>query len=429
MNEAYTKPAGVLPPDGPLDMTPAGATQADRLISESSARNATGLVAVLALGVALAIASPAGAFGRTLQQQPGSAPRPGSRGGAANAGSAAESAVPADTIVTSSDDYQIGPSDVIDVRVEDAPELSRTFTVAADGTFQMPYLHQISASHMTPPQLEKLIVDGLRGRYLVDPHVTVTVLRFNSRSYFIEGAVHSPGMYIVQGKPSLMKLITIAGGLADNHGSTAFIIREISHDEPDPSAAANSPAPAPVIASAGAPVMASAGAQATGDGGASAAKPAQNAADADPETQRAKYELIKANINGLFRGEFSQDRPIEPGDIINIPPTDVFFVAGEVHKAGSFSLKEGATLRQAISMAEGTTFKAATHRAVIFRDDPKTGRREELHVDLGKVMAGKADDIPILANDIIEIPNSKSRSAFGMILTGLGTSALRAPIP
>ena len=41
---------------------------------------------------------------------------------------------------------------------------------------------------------------------------------------------------------------------------------------------------------------------------------------------------------------------LEPGDTVNIPPTDVFFVAGEVNQPGSFPLKDGTTLRQAISL-------------------------------------------------------------------------------
>ncbi|HEY6328362.1 MAG TPA: polysaccharide biosynthesis/export family protein [Blastocatellia bacterium] len=358
----------------------------------------------------------AGPGNRTPQQDSGAKPA-SSRADIASASTGAESAAASSSaIVASSDDYHIGPSDIIEVRVEDAPELSRTFTVAADGTFQMPYLHQMTAAQKTTQQLEKIITDGLRGRYLVDPHVAVTVLKSNSRSYFIEGAVHSPGLYIIQGNPTLMKLITIAGGLADNHGSTAFIIRQTRLGEPaaEPTPAAASSGPGSVD---------------------TAAKPASAASSIgapqadEVETEKAKYELITAHISGLFRGEFSQDKPIQPGDIVNIPPTDVFFVSGEVHKAGSFSLKEGTTLRQAISMAEGTTFRAAVHRAVIFRENPKTGKREEITVDLGRVMAGKLDDMTILANDVIEVPNSKSKTAFGAFLNGLGEAAMRTPVP
>jgi protein involved in polysaccharide export with SLBB domain len=44
----------------------------------------------------------------------------------------------------------------------------------------------------------------------------------------VQGAVRRAGLYQIEGQPSLLKLITIAGGLTENYGSTAFIIREIS---------------------------------------------------------------------------------------------------------------------------------------------------------------------------------------------------------
>jgi len=216
--------------------------------------------------------------------------------------------------------------------------------------------------------------------------------------------VREPGAYIVKGQPSLLKLITIAGGLADNHGSTAFIIREAKKESAGP----KSPA------------------EATLPKGATLPDPARrDSASREGAAEPAKYDLLKVHINGLFKGEFEQNVDIEPGDIVNIPVSDVFFVAGEVRKAGSFPLKEGTTLRQAISMAEGTTFNASLGSGVIFRDDPATGKRNELKVDVGAVMRGKQDDILIQANDIVIIPNSRSRSLFKYVLSGLGTSSLR----
>jgi polysaccharide export outer membrane protein len=303
--------------------------------------------------------------------------------------------------IQSGGDYVLGSSDVIDVHIEDAPELSKKFTVGSDGTIAMEYLKAITVGGRTCQDVEKEIADGLRGRYLRDPHVTVTVLQSNSRSYYIQGAVHMPGMYVVAGHPTLMKLITIAGGLADNHGSTAYIIREIREPRGNPG---------------------------TGPDVAGGSKSDGSQASIAAAGDKPRYDLMKTNINSLFRGDFSQDMPIEPGDIINIPQTDLFFVAGAVRKPGSFPLKDGTTLQQAISMAEGTTFKAASGDAIIFRDDPR-GKRIELRVDVGAVMRGKQNDIPILANDIIMVPDSRTRSALQILLQGFGTSALRVPVP
>src|SRR5262249_20022962 len=170
--------------------------------------------------------------GTALQQQ--DAERAPNRGGSGEAGRSVDRA----QSIPSGGDYVLEPTDIIDVHIEDAPELSKKFTIASDGTISMEYLKTITVGGNTCQQLERTIADGLRGRYLRDPHVTVTVLQSNSPSYYIQGAVHMPVISVFAGHPTLMKPITIAGGLADTHGSTAFIIREASRDpKPGPAGA------------------------------------------------------------------------------------------------------------------------------------------------------------------------------------------------
>jgi polysaccharide export outer membrane protein len=296
------------------------------------------------------------------------------------------------SVVTSpNEDYRLGPSDVIEIRVEDAPELSRPVRISAAGTFLMPYLGIVNAKDKTVQELENFIADRLRGRYLKDPHVTVLVRQINSRSFFIQGAVRRPGVYQIEGRPSLLKLITVAGGLMENHGSTAFIIRELKSQK---AVSAHEVEPKP--------------------GGANAISNSNQ--EAEP---KAEYEMLQVNINSLLKGHFDQNIFIEPQDFVNIPPTDVFFVAGEVVGPGAFPLKEGTTLRQAISLAQGTTFKAALGNTIIFRED-QNGKRQEIRVDLAAVMRGKKEDLPIMANDVIIVPNSRIKTTLAPILNAFG---------
>src|SRR2546428_463070 len=99
-------------------------------------------------------------FGQTRQQPQMRIPA---------ATSSAEPANTAAVVVTSDQDYRIGPRDVIEVRIADANELSNTYQVNADGTFLMPYLNRVKAQDKTPEELAKLIADSLRDRYLKDP--------------------------------------------------------------------------------------------------------------------------------------------------------------------------------------------------------------------------------------------------------------------
>ncbi|MEK6285760.1 MAG: SLBB domain-containing protein [Acidobacteriota bacterium] len=177
-------------------------------------------------------------------------------------------------------------------------------------------------------------------------------------AYFIQGAVNKPGVYRIESAPSLLKLLALAGGLADSHGSTAFIIRRLK--TPD---------------------------------------------------SLVRYVKIDASLTGNLEAATN----LEPGDIVNIPQADVVFVTGEVTAAGSFPFKEGMTLVQAVSLARGVTVRAKTGRVVIFRQD-STGTRLEINVDLDAVMSGKQKDVPLQPNDIIIVPNDRARTVFWRFL-------------
>lgn len=314
----------------------------------------------------------------------------------AKAGARGSSAV----LVSPEEDYRIGPNDVIEVQIENMPDVSKTYRVTAAGTFLMSYAGRISAAKKTTEELAQLIAEKLRGDYLKDPKVTVAVKEFNSRSFFIQGSVRSPGVYQIEGRPSVLELITLASGLNDTHGATAYIIRRIKAPFPAE--------PQPVS---------------TSD------KSKQTGAMPETADDAPKYELKSANINALLRGQFEQDIFLEPGDIVNIPPGDVFFVAGEVNQPGSFPLKEGTTLRQAISLAQGTNYKAALDKCIIFRET-SSNKREEVRVDVGAVMNGKKEDVAIMGNDLIYVPNSKTKSIGGALLRAFGLSTVaRLPLP
>jgi polysaccharide biosynthesis/export protein len=309
-----------------------------------------------------------------------------------------------------SEDYLINPGDVIDIQVDRAPELSGMRRVAASGTIKMVYLGSIKAQGVTTDELASFIANGLSDRYLKNPRVTVTIAQMNSHTFFIQGAVNRPGAYQIEGRPSLLTLIALAGGLTENYGSTAFIIREAYRpkmdvpDKRDPRGALDSQ-PESVAAD-------------------SPSQPGNRNQEAeDPE----KYELIKVSINGLFRGEFDKNMHLDPRSIVHIPQAEVFFVGGDVNAPGSFMFKEGATLRQAITLAQGMKSTAASDRAIIFREDPVTRKRQEIRVDAGKIMSGKQEDVTITANDIVIIPNSRGKSVSAAILSVLSLNNALIP--
>jgi polysaccharide export outer membrane protein len=208
---------------------------------------------------------------------------------------------------------------------------------------------------------------------------------------YIQGAVFKPGVYQVEGRPDLMQMLVLAGGLQPNHGSTAYIIRRVK-------------VPAGEIKAQEAAFKEEAKEQAQNP--TAEAEKGDRPKLNDAEWLSRQYTLIKLNINGLFKGRFDQNMFLEPGDIVNIMPTDFFFVSGQVKAPGSFQLKDGTTLRQAIALAQSFTPTASPGKGIIFRENPETGQRLELPVDMDAVMKGKKDDVIIFPNDIIVVPAS-----------------------
>jgi len=306
-------------------------------------------------------------------------------------------------------DYRISAGDVIQLQIEDAPELSHYYRVNYSGYIEMPVLGMVEAQKKTTFELARQIAKGLReGEYLNMPSVLVTIKQYNSQTFLIQGSIRNPGVYQSEGRPSLLTMIGLAGGLTGDHGSSVFILRPDKTKKPGPVADTQISSVQDLTPDSDQPTQ-------TPTSGAASTQ----AADSD-------YELIKINVSALYRGQF--DQKLEPGDIVNIPRADAFFITGEVKAPGSFTLKEGTTLRQAVSLAQGMTFSAKPAQGVIFREDPVLGSRREIKVDVSAVMSGKKEDIPLLANDVIIIPNSRTKSIGGMLLQALGVNSARLPI-
>ncbi len=288
-------------------------------------------------------------------------------------------------IVAPNSEYRIGAGDVIDIRIEDAPELAvQNQRVSPAGRILMPYLSYIDVKGKTQDELVNLIADRLRGKYLKNPSVAVIIKQPNSQMYFVQGSVKRPGMFQVEGRPTLMSLINAAGGLADNHGAKAYITRDSKVEPTNPEVG--------------------------------------NASTPTAESALPERKLLTSNINQLFKGGYDQDVRLEPGDTVYIPLADVFFVGGEVTYQGEFPLKDGTTLRQAIALSGGFSNLAQRKHMVIFREDDK-GSRIEIPVNYELVEKGKSPDIRLMANDIVAVPKSALKSALMPIIGAFTTGA------
>ncbi|HEX4331489.1 MAG TPA: polysaccharide biosynthesis/export family protein [Usitatibacter sp.] len=127
---------------------------------------------------------------------------------------------------TDASSYKLGAGDVISIRVLGEDDLKREKVRLSDaGTVSFPVLGELKVKGLTVGDLEQVITRGLKGRYLVNPQVTVTVEEY--RNYFVNGQVEKPGGYPYVPGLTVRKAITLAGGFKERAARDKIsIIRE-----------------------------------------------------------------------------------------------------------------------------------------------------------------------------------------------------------
>ncbi|MBJ80040.1 MAG: polysaccharide biosynthesis protein [Myxococcales bacterium] len=125
----------------------------------------------------------------------------------------------------------LGPGDVIEVRVFREEDLSGTYRVGSDGTFNFPLIGTTKIAGLTPNQSSQKIQNDLKA-FLVDPQVSIFIKEFNSKKVFVFGEVQRPGTFNYENRMNIIQAITLAGGFAkfaDRNGT--FVTRLIEGQE------------------------------------------------------------------------------------------------------------------------------------------------------------------------------------------------------
>jgi polysaccharide export outer membrane protein len=271
---------------------------------------------------------------------------------------------------------KIGNDDLVGITVYDAPELTRTVRVGSDGTIRLPMLRQhIPAAGLYPAELETAITAALTdGNVLVDPIVTVSVVEYRSRPISVSGAVKKPVTFQATGSVTLLDALAQADGLADNAGAEILVSKKSS---------------------------------ATND--------------------KSATLIQRIPVRGLMGGEDpALNLHLEGGEDIRVPEAGRVFVLGRVKKPGSFFITDGSesSVMKALALSEGLdTFPS--HSAYIYRIEGSTGGRNEIPVDLKKIMDRKSPDVALMANDILYVPNaSGARASLKVLETSIGLAAV-----
>lgn len=255
--------------------------------------------------------------------------------------------------IPSASDYRIGRQDLLEIRVFGLEELNQTARVSSDGSISMPLLGRLEVAGLTKTDLEARIAALLEERFVRDPQVTVFVKEYESKKVAVSGAVRSPGTYEMLGDKTLLEMISMAGGLDKDLGSDIIVFRR----------------------------------------------------DENGNTARLPVDLERL----VYDADPSLNLTIAPGDIIYVPTIEKvrIFVSGAVKNPDLYEVprSEPVTVLKAVTLAGGTTDRAAEKRVQIFRTD-EDGNRVVLEVNLRKIKRGKAEDPILQKDDVVLVPES-----------------------
>jgi polysaccharide export outer membrane protein len=116
--------------------------------------------------------------------------------------------------VASSDQYVIGPEDMLYINVWREEALTRTILVRADGKISLPLVDDVQAAGLTPLQLKQNLTEKLK-QFIDNPNVSVVVTEANSFKVYVTGEVRTPGVYRLKSETTLLQIIPMAGGFTD----------------------------------------------------------------------------------------------------------------------------------------------------------------------------------------------------------------------
>ena len=291
------------------------------------------------------------------------------------------------------DESHIGPDDLLEIAVFEAPELNRSLRVSANGEISLDLLGPVRAGGLTPRQLESVLQELLRRRYMKDPHVGVFIRELQSHPVSVVGAVRKPGVFQIRGTKTVLELLSMAEGLAEDAGDTVLVMRGANFTPNDRDFGQEMQSRGIVVA------------------------PKGNAglAGGPPRLLKQENEIVEVNLKRLLESvDPALNIPVHPGDIVKVTRAGIVYVVGEVKKPGGFVLKsnENISVLQALALAEGLTRTSSKSQARIIRTDQSSDKRIEIPVDLAKILAGKAPDTLLQPKDIIFVPDSAAKSAF-----------------
>ncbi|MBF0161877.1 MAG: polysaccharide biosynthesis/export family protein [Magnetococcales bacterium] len=291
----------------------------------------------------------------------------------------------ADALLTG---YRLEAGDAIKITVEDEPELTFEGQISDQGSIPFPLLGEVSAAGVTAKSLEEKLHKWLQDGYVLRPAVAVAVLKYPG--YHVHGEVKKSGTFPFQPGMSVSKAIAAADGLAPFADRSRITLTRRQHsgwelltpvgmDDPIlPRDILHVPlTTTPQEAGEGSEFSYHIG---PGDKIKITVENEPNlSVDAKVSAQGGINlpmlgEVRVANLTAkeaeeLIRKKLIEGFLVDPSVFVAVAEYRVYYMHGEIKKAGGYPFQPGLTVRKAIALAEGFTEYADKKGILVVHDD------------------------------------------------------------
>ena len=307
-------------------------------------------------------------------------------------------------------DYPIGPGDVIEIEVPGVDDLKdRVVRVSGSGQIELPLIGVVTASGETEAGLRENIKAAL-GKYMYNPQVDVFVKEYHSRQVAVVGAVHVPGLVVLTGaRDTILDVLTQAGGMTPEAADEIVILPQVKGGQERLEEIADRMSEGHSAAPVADPAPPAGNLHPTQPH--STQQPLASQGDSGVDVAELESEISNGSgvvipLKTAMRGSAKyMNMPANPGDIIVVPGGGNVMVTGWVYGPGRFPVGSGLTVLGAVASAGGAMFAANTADATLIRNDG-SGNKISIPVNLNEIAKGQAPDIPVRANDVVDVPYS-----------------------
>lgn len=223
-------------------------------------------------------------------------------------------------------EYLLSPGDVLKITVFKNPDLSLDAQVSEVGTISYPLVGSVQVASLTLAGAERKIAQMLKdGGFVQSAQVNILLTQGVGNQVSVLGQVNRPGRYPLQAAGGhLAGVLATAGGIATAGADTVIVT------------------------------------------GTRAGKPF-----------RREIDVVQLSL----KGDIGDDVALAGGDTVFVNHAPVFYIYGQVQRAGELRLERGMTVMQALAAGGGVTGKGTSRGIVLHRRDAN-GKVKEISANL-----------------------------------------------